>query len=107
MLFLPLDIGEMEVNMKDYLPLGTFVQIRGKIKRFMICGRVQQQIDNGVIWDYSACGYPEGIINPNKLFLFNKEDIDRIYFVGMQDTEELEFREYILQKQDEVDGNGE
>jgi hypothetical protein len=78
--------------MKEYLPIGSVVLLKGGTKRIMICGRVQRQVDNDVIWDYSACLYPEGFIDPNELFLFNNEDIERLYFIGMQDAEEIEFR---------------
>ena len=78
--------------MKEYLPIGSVILLKGGTKRIMICGRVQRQVDNDVIWDYSACLYPEGFIDPNELFLFNNEDIERLYFIGMQDAEEIEFR---------------
>lgn len=83
--------------MKDYLPIGSIVLLKGGTKRAMIVGRVQRQLENDKIWDYSACLYPEGIINPNELFLFNNEDIDRLFFIGMQDSEELEYRNYLIQ----------
>ena len=46
--------------------------------------------------------YTEGIINPNELYLFNNDDIDIIYFVGMQDSEEFAFREYMNEKLKEM-----
>lgn len=81
--------------MKEYLPIGSVVLLKGGTKKVMICGRIQQQVDTETIWDYSACLYPEGMVDPNQLFLFNNEDIDRLYFIGMQDAEELEYRRYI------------
>lgn len=78
--------------MKKLLPLGSVVLLNGGKKRVMICGRMQTRVQDGMMFDYSACLYPEGIVDPKKLYLFNNEDIDMVYFVGMQDTEEFEFR---------------
>ena len=84
--------------MKELLPIGSVVLLKGGKKRVMICGRIQTKIDDDTLYDYSACYYPEGIINPRELFLFNIEDIDMVYFVGMQDVEEFKFRDLINQK---------
>jgi len=78
--------------MKKLLPLGSVVLLNGGKKRVMICGRMQTRVQDGMMFDYSACLYPEGIVDPKKMYLFNNEDIDMVYYVGMQDTEEFEFR---------------
>ena len=83
--------------MKEFLPIGSIVLLKGGTKRLMICGRIQQKED-GATYDYSGCYYPEGILDPDELFLFNNEDIDTVYFVGMQDTEEFRFRAYMEEK---------
>ena len=57
----------------------------------MIVGVKQKQFDSNKIWDYSACLYPEGILDPEKLFLFDDNQIERLYFVGFQDGEGLSF----------------
>ncbi|HJC36697.1 MAG TPA: DUF4176 domain-containing protein, partial [Candidatus Merdibacter merdavium] len=35
---------------------------------------------------------PEGMIDSRSVYLFDQEDIGRIYYVGMQDEEEFAFR---------------
>jgi len=80
----------------DLLPIGSVVQLHEGEKKVMICGRLQQQADTGTVWDYSACLYPEGIIDPNELYLFDNESIERLYYVGMQDGEEFAFRQFLL-----------
>ena len=80
--------------MREFLPIGSVVLLKGGTKRLMICGRIQQT-EEGKICDYSACFYPEGILDPDQLFLFDNEDIDTVFFVGMQDTEEFRFRAYM------------
>ena len=69
----------------------------------MICGRVQAQIEKEKIYDYVACYYPEGIIDSDQLFFFNRDDIAMIFFVGFQDPEEFKFREDVLGKVGELE----
>jgi len=92
--------------MKKLLPLGSVVMLNGGKKRVMICGRMQTRVQDNTMFDYSACLYPEGIIDPKKLYLFNNEDIDMVYFVGMQDTEEFEFRSRIEEEMKKRQENG-
>jgi len=92
--------------MKKLLPLGSVVLLNGGKKRVMICGRMQTRVQDNTMFDYSACLYPEGIIDPKKLYLFNNEDIDMVYFVGMQDTEEFEFRSRIEEEMKKRQENG-
>lgn len=80
---------------KKYLPIGSVVLLKDSQKRIMIVGVKQKQVDADKIWDYSACLYPEGIIDPDKLFLFDTEQIERLYFVGMQDSEGLAFLNHL------------
>lgn len=77
--------------MKKYLPIGSVVLLKESQKRIMIVGVKQKQVGSDKVWDYSACLYPEGILDPDKLFLFDNEQIERLYFVGLQDGEGLAF----------------
>ena len=81
--------------MKNYLPLGSVVLLKGGSKRIMICGRVQTRVEDNTVFDYSACLYPEGFIDAQSMYLFNNEDIDMVYYIGMQDVEEFQFRDRI------------
>ncbi|MFB9324995.1 DUF4176 domain-containing protein [Paenibacillus aurantiacus] len=88
--------------MKELLPNGSVVLLKNSTKKIMITGRLQRE--TGVedqIWDYCACLYPEGILNPDQSFLFQHEQIERVYFIGFQDEEELAFREFLKQKMSE------
>ncbi|ETI69940.1 DUF4176 domain-containing protein [Neobacillus vireti] len=78
--------------MEKYLPIGSVVQLKSGTKRIMIYGRKQQQLKSDQIWDYIACLYPEGNINEEYMFLFNHDQIEKIYFIGFQDEEELAFQ---------------
>ncbi len=80
--------------MKKYLPIGSVVLLKDSTKRIMIVGLRQRQAGTDKVWDYSGCLFPEGIIDPDRLYLFDTEQIQRLYFVGLQDGESLEFLEY-------------
>lgn len=53
---------------KKHLPIGSVVLLRNGNKRVMICGRIQAKAGSDTIFDYSACYYPEGIIDPANMF---------------------------------------
>ena len=83
---------------KDLLPIGTVVLLEGGEKRVMICGRVQIRTEDDKIYDYSACYYPEGILDSSEMFFFDHSAIAEVYFIGFQDKEEINFRENVLSK---------
>lgn len=62
----------------------------------MIIGVCQKQINEktsqNIIWDYAACLYPEGSLGPDKTYLFNSEQIEKIYALGYQDEEQFAFK---------------
>lgn len=81
--------------MKSLLPIGSVVLLEGGERRLMICGRVQTDVATNVTYDYSGCLFPEGIINSKELYMFNNENIKRVFFLGLQDTEEFMFRKFL------------
>lgn len=83
--------------MKDLLPVGSVVLLKDGEKRLMICGRIQTDIETGSDYDYCACYYPEGMISSKELFMFNNDDIKRVYFIGFQDSEEFQFRKFLAE----------
>ena len=88
---------------KNMLPIGSVVLLKGGDKRIMICGRIQSKAGENVIYDYSACYFPEGILGSDNMFFFNRDAIERVDFIGCQDREELEFRETVLDKLGELE----
>ena len=87
----------------NMLPLGSVVLLKGGDKRIMICGRIQTRSGEDTIYDYCACYYPEGIVNPKQMFFFNREDIEEVYFIGFQDPDELSFRSNVLEQLGELE----
>ncbi|MCF0106977.1 MAG: DUF4176 domain-containing protein [Holdemanella sp.] len=85
--------------MKELLPIGSIVKINAVEKRFMIIGRIQKLNDKpDTVYDYAAVIYPEGYINAEAVYLFNHESIQNLYYIGMQDLEEFEYR-HVLQEE--------
>ena len=79
--------------LEGLLPIGTVVLLKESTKRVMIIGVCQRSTDNDrAIWDYCGCFYPEGYLGADKIFLFNNDQIDRIYALGYQDAEQQEFK---------------
>ena len=81
--------------MENLLPIGSVVALKGSDKRIMICGRVQLNVTNDETYDYSACLYPEGIINSKEMIVFNHDAIEKVYFIGFQDEEEFAFKQLL------------
>ncbi len=76
-----------------YLPIGTVVLLNGADKRLMITGRVVTRQNDNNIYDYTGCLFPEGIAAYDDMYFFNHENINKIYFVGLQDEEEIQYKE--------------
>jgi hypothetical protein len=75
------------------LPIGSVVLLKNSTKKVMIVGFVQGQADKpGVVWDYAGVVFPEGYLGPDKTFLFNGDQIERIFAVGYQDEEQFAFK---------------
>ena len=76
------------------LPIGTVVLLKESTKRVMIIGVCQRSSEKPEeLWDYSGCLYPEGYIGADKVFLFNNDQIDKIFALGYQDAEQIAFKE--------------
>ena len=88
---------------RNLLPIGSVVLLNGGDKKIMICGRIQAKEGEDKIYDYSACYYPEGIVDPSSMFFFDRDAIDTVYFLGFQDKDEIDFRGNVLDKLGELE----
>ena len=93
----------VEYNEDEFLPIGSVVLLKGGNKRIMICGRIQAQAGSDIIYDYSACYYPEGIVDPQSMFFFNRDAIETVYFRGYEDQDELDYRHDVLDQLGELE----
>ena len=81
---------------ENLLPIGSVVLLEEANKRLMITGRLQAKAGDTVVYDYTGCYYPEGIIDSASTFFFNHDAIAQLFFIGFQDQEELAFRSEVL-----------
>ena len=82
------------MELSGLLPIGSVVLLKNSQKRVMIIGVCQKSIGEAEeqLWDYAGCVYPEGYMGPDKSFLFNNDQIERIYALGYQDEEQVAFK---------------
>ncbi len=79
---------------EKYLPIGTVVLLKGGRKRAMITGFCSVAQENQEkIYDYSGCVYPEGYLSSNQVCLFDHDQIEKIFFLGFEDEEEVAFKD--------------
>ena len=69
----------------------------------MIYGRKQIHAASGKSYYYVACLYPEGNISDEYTYLFNHEDIQKVFFTGFVDETETYYNKELLKitKQDQ------
>ena len=65
---------------EKYLPLGSVVMLKGASKRLMVTGfcTMAAEDESGVMYDYSGCMYPEGVISSDQTALFNHDQIEKV-----------------------------
>ena len=86
-----------DINEK-FLPIGTVAMLKGGTKRVMITGFCAMTDENREeLWDYSGCIFPEGFVSSNQTCLFNHDQIDKIYHLGLIDDEEKQFKRNLKQ----------
>ncbi len=84
---------------EKFLPLGSVVMLKGASKRLMITGFCTMAADDesGVMYDYSGCMYPEGVISSDRTAVFNHNQIEKVYHLGLVDEEEKTFKTKLVQ----------
>ena len=89
---------------EKYLPIGSVVLLEGGTKRLMITGYCMQTEEQpGVLYDYSGCLYPEGIIRSDITSIFNHSQIKEIFFKGFNDEEGQEFHQTMMDDIEELE----
>lgn len=80
---------------KKLMPIGTVLLLKESTKRIMITGYYQNTKDSGKCWDYAGCLFPEGFVASDKIFLFDEEQIEKVYAYGYQDQEFFAFSDEV------------
>ena len=84
--------------LNKYLPVGTVVKLKNGNKRIMItgfCCRVENEPNK--IYDYTGCLYPEGYISDKDILLFNHDQIENIYHLGLIDQEQINLNNKLVE----------
>ena len=84
--------------MQELLPIGSVVVLKEGTKKLMIIGRLQANSKTKNLYDYAGCPWPEGYMDKEHCYVFNHEGIDLLYYLGMQDIEEFNFRFKFISK---------
>jgi len=79
----------MEIS--GLLPIGSVILLCGGKKRLMIYGIKQVDTETKKEYDYIGVPYPEGNMGNEGHFFFNHEDIERIFYLGLNDAERQSF----------------
>lgn len=75
------------------LPIGSVVLLKNSTKKLMITGFAQVSVDDpDKIYDYVGCVFPEGFLGPDQTYLFDSHQIEKIFFIGYQDQEQMDFK---------------
>ena len=87
------------MNNKVFLPIGTVCRLKKGVKNVMITGfcPMTDESEKGM-YDYCGCLYPEGMISSDMNLLFDNEQIEEILFKGLENEEELKFKENLIEK---------
>lgn len=89
-----------------YLPAGTVVRLKDGKKRVMIIGFcIKEEKDNSRVWDYSGCIFPEGLLSSDHVCLFDHEQIDKVFYYGLIDDEEENFKANLKKIKKEEENN--
>lgn len=74
------------------LPIGSIVRLKDGDRKLMIAGTyVTRQGDDSRVFDYSALLYPDGLESLDHLYMFNRDSIEQVYYVGYMDENSEEF----------------
>lgn len=81
------------MNINGLLPVGSVVKLKNSTHRAMVIGVCQIAKDDHQLYDYIGCVFPEGYLGAENNILFNGDQIETIYMIGLQDGQSLLFTE--------------
>lgn len=86
-----------EKHIRELLPIGSIVLLRGASKKIMIFGICQSEQGSRKDYDYIGVLYPEGNMSAEMQFMFQHSDIEQIVFTGYSDDERNTFVDNLVQ----------
>lgn len=74
----------MTNNIKELLPIGSVIRLRGAKRYLMVFGICQTEKSNNKTYDYIGVIWPEGNLGEKTQILFNHADVEEVAFTGME-----------------------
>jgi hypothetical protein len=94
------------MKFEKYLPIGSVVLLKNGKHRIMVTGFCYiDNSNNSKMYDYRGCLYPEGIIDDSNLILFNHDQINKVFCLGLSDKEEKDFKSTLVSTVEIVNKN--
>ncbi|MGK0719946.1 DUF4176 domain-containing protein [Streptococcus uberis] len=90
--------------MENILPIGTVVTLKNGSLKVMITARYPLYNYKNRIgyFDYSGCVFPSGVTD-NQTYFFNTDDIEKVWFTGYIDENELKAQEVFKNQVDKIE----
>ena len=83
----------MNENKKlTFLPVGSVVRLKGGERNVIIIGYTPIEAGKTEMWDYLGGMWPTGVITSDRNLLFNRDQIEEVFFEGFTNEVELDFR---------------
>ena len=79
------------------LPLGSVVTLHnGDGTELLIIARASVVVENQaeIYYDYGAVLVPQGMVTPENVFFFNRENIQKVIFRGYENENERQFSDH-------------
>ena len=73
--------------MKETLPIGSIVRLKGSTKRILIIEYLKKKINTENVYDYSGVPFPEGLVDSKKILMIDNNQIEEITVRGILDDE--------------------
>lgn len=91
------------ITVTGWLPIGSVVHLREEDMLVFVAGAMQQDADEGTLWDYFGYPYPAGNTGTEAGVLFNRDSYDSVLYLGYQDADGLRFEEMLESQQERFD----
>ncbi len=90
------------MNQEEYLPVGSVVLLKEAERPVVVIGYSVIEENSQEVWDYLGCAYPVGVLSSDKNLLFQKNQIEKVYYRGYCDQECQQFLDLLKQDMEKV-----
>lgn len=88
---------------REFLPIGTVVQLTGSTALVMIAGYLPVSRSwPDYVWDYSGFKFPLGYTDDEDIYFFDHTQIETVYAYGYKDIEQEIFASRLAAVRDQV-----